>query len=139
MKLSELLKMYRLEHDLSQRQFASMCELSNGYISLLEGELNPKTGKPITPTLPQLAKIANGMNLTLSELLSSLEDIPVVLSNDVVATPSRTLTATESKLLDAFNRLNQDGQQKATEYIEDLTGNDKYKKDNASFEETNIA
>ena len=74
--------------------------------------------------------------LDVSEVWLMGYDVPM---ERTVATSSRTLTATENKLLDAFDRLNQDGQQKATEYIEDLAGNDKYKKDNASFEETNIA
>lgn len=126
MRLSELLKVYREEHGLSQRQFASMCDLSNGYISLLEGEVNPKTGKPITPTLPQLAKIAEGMKMTLSELLSCIDDIPVNLCNDTISVQP-ILSAEELRLIDMYQQLNSDGRQKAADYIEDLTGNDKYK------------
>ena len=36
MTLSDLVQEYRREHGLSQRQFASICGLSNGYISMLE-------------------------------------------------------------------------------------------------------
>ena len=46
MTLSDLVQEYRREHGLSQRQFASICGLSNGYISMLERNVNPKTGQP---------------------------------------------------------------------------------------------
>ncbi len=137
MRLSELLKAYREEHGLSQRQFASMCDLSNGYISLLEGEVNPKTGKPITPTLPQLAKIAEGMRMTLSELLSSIDDIPVNLCSDNVSAHP-ILSADELHMVNMYQQLNNDGRQKAAEYIEDLTGNEKYKRESELFEQINI-
>ncbi len=61
MTLSDFVKEYRKEHDLSQRQFAAICGLSNGYISMLERNLNPKTGLPLTPSLPALKKISTAM------------------------------------------------------------------------------
>lgn len=42
MKLSEIIKKYRKEHDLSQRQMGARCGLSTGYISLIEKEINRK-------------------------------------------------------------------------------------------------
>lgn len=80
MELVELIKKYRAEHGLSQRQFAEECGLSNGYISLLEKGLNRKTNRPVTPTLPTLQLLANGMHITLTELLSSVDDMPIDLS-----------------------------------------------------------
>ena len=61
MTLSDFVKEYRKEHDLSQRLFAAICGLSNGYISMLERNLNPKTGLPLTPSLPALKKISTVM------------------------------------------------------------------------------
>ncbi len=81
MELVELIKKYRAEHGLSQRQFAEECGLSNGYISLLERGLNRKTNRPVTPTLPSLQLLANGMHMTLTELLSSVDDMPIDLSD----------------------------------------------------------
>ena len=54
--LRDVIKSYRQENNLSQRQFAINCSLSNGYISLLEKGINPKTKQPVTPTLPALKK-----------------------------------------------------------------------------------
>lgn len=79
MKLAELIALYRAEHGLSQRQFALMCDLSNGYISMLERELNPATKKPVTPTMPQLKKLASGMGITVMELLERVDDMPIDL------------------------------------------------------------
>ena len=82
MTLVELIKQYRKEHDLSQRQLALACDLSNGYISMLEREENPKTGQPITPTIGALKKLATGMHMTLGELLMAVDDMPIDLGDD---------------------------------------------------------
>ena len=77
MKLSEFIMKYREEHGLSQRQFAEICDVSNSYISMLEKERNPKTGQPIVPSMLQYVKIANGMNISVQDLFSSIDDAPV--------------------------------------------------------------
>ena len=84
MLLGDLIRDYRDSHGLSQRQFASQCNLSNGYISILEKGLNPSTGKPVTPTLPQLKKLADGMGMTLTELFEKADDMPVDLPANVL-------------------------------------------------------
>lgn len=80
MKLSELINEYRREHGISQRQMASQCSLSTGYISLIEKEINPQTGKPMVPSLAVLNKLAKGMGITLDNLLSVCDDMPVDIS-----------------------------------------------------------
>lgn len=80
MKLGDLIREYRETHDLSQRQFADCCGLSNGYISMLERGVNPNTQKPITPTIPQLKKLATGMGMTVSEMIEKVDDMPVELT-----------------------------------------------------------
>lgn len=80
MTLSDLIIRHRLEHKLSQRQFANACGVSNGYISMLEKNKNPNTGLPLTPTLPMLKKIASGMGLSTNELLLQADDMSVELA-----------------------------------------------------------
>lgn len=80
MTLSELIIEYRNEHGISQRQMASQCKLSAGYISLIEKETNPQTGKPMVPSLAVLNKLAKGMGITLDKLLSVCDDMPVDIS-----------------------------------------------------------
>lgn len=79
MTLSNLIKNYRGKHHLSQRQFASACNLSNGYISMLEKGLNPNTSQPLIPTLPALKKLATGMGITIEDIFSTVDDMPVSL------------------------------------------------------------
>lgn len=80
MKLGELIRTYRERSKLSQRQFADKCDLSNGYISILEKGLNPNTGRPVTPTIPQLKKLAAGMNITIGEMFELVDDMPIDIS-----------------------------------------------------------
>lgn len=82
MTLSDFIKQYRREHGLSQRQLAAACNLSNGYISMLEKNLNPNTGLPLVPTLPVLKKLSHGMGMELGDMLSSVDDMPVELSSE---------------------------------------------------------
>ena len=69
MTLGEIIRQFRQERDLSQRQFAMRCGLSNGYIAMLEKNMNPKTGKPISVSLENLHDIASAMNMTADELM----------------------------------------------------------------------
>lgn len=79
MTLKDYIKSYREAQSMSQRQFALKCGLSNGYISMLENGTNPKTKLPIVPTLPVLKKLADGMNISVDNLISSVDDMPVTL------------------------------------------------------------
>lgn len=82
MTLGEIIKIYRDEKDLSQRQFAEACGLSNGYISMLEKNLNPKTGLPMVPSLTAIKKIAALMGVTANDILDQMDDVPVEIADD---------------------------------------------------------
>lgn len=86
MKLGDLIARYRADHSMSQRQFANICGLSNGYVSILEKGKNPATNKPVTPTIPQLKKIAGGMGMTLMDLLDQVDDMPIDIGEPEVPT-----------------------------------------------------
>ena len=77
MTLKDLVIKYRADNGLSQRQFALLCGLSFGYISMLEKGINPSTGAKITPTLQALNKLAAGMHTTLNELFTLVDDMDV--------------------------------------------------------------
>lgn len=81
MTIGNLVKTYRLEHDLPMQEFADRCGLSKSYISMLEKNVNPRNNKPIIPTIETYNKIAHGMNLGLDDLLKMLDSTePVNLS-----------------------------------------------------------
>ena len=105
MTLSELLVQYRLSHDLSQRQLAVRCGVSNGYISMLERNLNPSTGDPVVPSLPTLKKIASGMGMTLDALFAAVDDMPISLDADSVSLPSNVLPFPGTHMLPRIGRI----------------------------------
>lgn len=74
MKLSDLIIEYRQRMNISQREFSRRCDLSNSYISFLEKGINPKTGRPIIPTIEQYKKLAEGMDISVNRLFELLDD-----------------------------------------------------------------
>lgn len=74
MFLGEIIKRYRKENNLSLRAFASKCGLSYTYISMLEKNIDYRTGKPIAPTLDSVKYISNAMNIPIDDLLKMLDD-----------------------------------------------------------------
>ena len=100
MTLSEYIKNYRLENKISQRQLAADCSLSTGYISLIEKEYNPQTGKKMIPTLEVLNKLAKGMKMPLDELLSSCDDMQVTLSKEEKIIAEHDVSAIKRKMID---------------------------------------
>ena len=80
MKLSDLIKNYREENGISQREFARRCGLSNSLISILEMGVNPQTGKPTEPDARTYRRLANGMGMTASDLSKLLQTDSAVWS-----------------------------------------------------------
>lgn len=74
MFLGDLIKQYRTINKLSLRDFASRCGLSHTYISALEKNIDPRTGKPIAPTLDTVKYVAKGMNISIEEILKVLDE-----------------------------------------------------------------
>lgn len=123
MTLKDLIIEYRNDHGLSQRQFATACGLSNGYISMLEKEMNPNTKLPVTPTLPKLKQLASGMGMSLTDLLVKVDDMPVELILDDAA--SKKLVPEIEDELDAeimkiISGLTPEKKQQALSYIQYL-------------------
>ena len=74
MKIGEIVQQYLTDHNMSQRQFAKICGLSNGYISMLIIGKNPKTEKAIIPSLSAVMSLSTGMGMTLSDFLEKVDD-----------------------------------------------------------------
>lgn len=69
MTLGDCIREYREAHDLSQRQFAELCGLSNAYISILEKNVNPKNGEPPVPTYGTYKAVADTLGITVQSLM----------------------------------------------------------------------
>lgn len=85
MTLSEILKKYRADYNLTQQQFADKCNLSKGYISMLENKFKP-TGRKndIVPSIQAIRKISKGTGIDFEELLSSIDGEVSLIPNDQV-------------------------------------------------------
>lgn len=74
MYLGDLIKKYRTEHKISQRDFAKLCNLSHTYIAALEKNIDSRTGKPIAPTLDTVKYVSKAMNMSIEDVLHLLEE-----------------------------------------------------------------
>lgn len=129
MLLGEIIEKYRLEHGLSQRQFAQRCHLSNGYIAMIEKNRNPQTGEPIIPTLTVLMKIATAIGMNLDDMLHLMDDGFVSLAYDpapsadadhVNSAFGSSLSPDEETLIKCFRALNDAAQQTALSVVTSL-------------------
>ena len=83
MTLGDIIRSYRETNNITLGEFANACSLSKGYISMLENNINPRNNKPISPTLPSMAKVASGMGIDLDTLLKMLDKKqPIQLTSD---------------------------------------------------------
>ena len=116
MKLSELIIDYRRKMNISQREFSRKCDLSNTYISFIENEKNPKTGRPLVPNLEQYKKLADGMDISVQHLFELLDDDAPV---DLGVFPSDPVPEDQPKnddvrlLIRGFNKLSPEQVQQA--------------------------
>lgn len=108
MTLGEIIKIYRDERSMSQRQFAEACGLSNGYISMLEKNLNPKTGLPMVPSLTAIKKIAALMGVAANDILDQMDDVPVEITSDediISEAPTIIDSGRMSEFMELFEQL----------------------------------
>lgn len=120
MTLGDKIKEYRTAHDMSMDDFAKASGLSKAYISMLENNKNPKTNRPIIPSLDTYDKAAKGMGMRSGDLINyfipmriqSVDEEKMMISNEA---PS--LFPYEQHLLDDFNELSSDGQMQVTTFI----------------------
>lgn len=73
MTLGEIIKNYRTTHSLSMDAFSDKSGISKAYISLLEKNKHPKTGKEIAPSIQSIKQAAHGMGMTFDDLFSLID------------------------------------------------------------------
>ena len=81
--LGDVIKKYREENGLSQREFAKMTGLSNSYISQLEMNTNSKNGQPIKPQLETFKAVADAMHTSIDVLFSKVDDMDISIKSPV--------------------------------------------------------
>lgn len=89
MTLGDIIRNYRKDHDLSMDAFSEKSGISKAYISLLEKNKHPKTGKSIAPSIQCIKQAAEGMNIDFNVLFSmidsnvTLNDLPKPIRNGI--------------------------------------------------------
>lgn len=75
MELSEIVKSIREQQHLSLGRLSELTGISKGTLSLWERGINPKKpGKPLTPTMENLRKLASASSYSLDELVGLLDE-----------------------------------------------------------------
>ena len=73
MTLGMLVKEYRHSHGMNMQDFAKRCGLSKAYISILERNHNPASGKPPIPSMETIMVISNVIGRDFNEVISLLD------------------------------------------------------------------
>lgn len=82
MTLGDIIKDYRGTHKLSMDAFSEKSGISKAYISLLEKNKHPKTGKAIAPSIQCIKQAADGMGMDFN-ILFGMIDGNVNLKEDI--------------------------------------------------------
>jgi len=121
MTLGMIIKEYRERNRLSQRQFALMCDVSNGYISMLEEGRNPKTNEPIVPSLATMKKLAKAMGMSLNDLMSKADDMEISLSDKKA--PAEKISGRTVEFVALFEKLTAEQQALIVSQIKGILSN----------------
>lgn len=138
MKIGDIVKKYRADKGVSVREFAEKTGLSSGYVSMLENGINPRSNKPISPTIPSLKKVALGLDVDLDGLLRMIDEGQEV---SLARNEPDVETFGEKKILATFKQLNEINRRKSIRYTENLLANQKLDKElfvSAAHERTDI-
>ncbi len=102
MTLGEIVKQYRVKHNLSLRDFSKLCGLSNGYISMLEKNENPRSKKPIVPSLDTVRVISETVGISLDDLLEMMNGQEIALK--AVKKEDFVLSAIEREIIMEYRK-----------------------------------
>ena len=124
MSLGDIIRNYRIQHDLTMQQFSDLSSLSKGYISMLESGRNPQNNRPIVPSIETIQKISTAMKMSIEQLLlamgseqlidishSSMQDVPGIVGS------SHNLSDSEIELLQLFRACSREAQDHSLNYL----------------------
>lgn len=99
MTLGDIIKEYREAHKLSMDAFSEKSGISKAYISLLEKNKHPKTGKPIAPSIQCIKQAADGMGIDFDILFKKID------GNVVLNTESKPRTLKKGVTINVLGRV----------------------------------
>lgn len=72
LKISKVIKQTRKEKNMSITQVLENCHVSRSYINMIESGRNPKTDKPIVPSLDTVEELCNGLGISKIKFLTDI-------------------------------------------------------------------
>lgn len=119
MLLGEIVRQFRIEHEMSLGEFARMVGVSKTYISMLEKNFNTSTGKEIIPSATTVSNCAKAMGIPLDTLVSMLDPDQLVHFPSVTAPAlSPEFSELEEQLISKFRKLDAENQEDVMDYID---------------------
>ena len=97
LRLSDIVKNYRMQNGLTQNDLAKLAKCSKPYISMIENGKDSKTGKPVNPSITFLHNLAIAMNMTSERLYKLLDKDISIRLNDVHTDFQHSLTKKDEK------------------------------------------
>ena len=138
MTLGQIIREYREANDMSQRQFAEKCGLSNAYISILEKNESPKTKEAPVPTIGVFKAIADAIGVSVHDLMKMADETKVSMGQKMQIDPLRMQirsdvvailnepSGPERQLMDLFHTMTKSDQDKLLDYARYIV--DSYKR-----------
>lgn len=100
MTLGDIIKEYRTTHNLSMDAFSERSGISKAYISLLEKNKHPKTGKPIAPSIQSIKQAADGMGIDFNTLFGKIDG-----NVDISDTPHEKAQKNRTTIINVYGRV----------------------------------
>lgn len=101
MTLGDIIKEYRTSHKISMGTFSDMSGISKAYISLLEKNKHPKTGKPISPSIQCIKQAADAMGIDFNTLFERIDGTVSLTPNKEESKPP----AKKGTLINIYGRV----------------------------------
>ena len=123
MRVGEIINKYLKDNDMSQRQFAKKCGLSNGYISMLIKNTNTHSEKPIVPSLTSLLAVSKALEITIDQLFEMADDIQIDMSYAKNLPTSKRGSRRTDEFIELFNMLTPEQQSIVISQIKGILSN----------------
>lgn len=81
MTLGDIIREYRIKHDMSITDFAQKSGISRAYISMLENNRNPQ-GNTIKPSVETIDKVATAMKMEFDSLIRRIDGEVIINGKD---------------------------------------------------------
>lgn len=135
MTLGDIIKKYRKENSATMEQVAKLCNITKGYVAMLERNINSKTGKPVKPTIETILKVCDGLRLDINEVFSLLDDDYMI---SLPVKKNISLSQDEENLLCLYRSLDDLGRKLVVDYTDTLCASKKYENSTSSFVKDNV-